>query len=99
MRAELFDKAGTFVASYDCPPFKLPPDVMLMGERAFMIAAGDATHLPNCNSITKQVLDKDQVAGCSCDPAYAYDEAVTWKLADMHKIEAVRSAPITRKAK
>lgn len=97
MRAELFATTG-FVASFDCPPFKVPPGAVVWGARTF-VRNGEAVHLPNCNSITKQVLDKDQVATCSCDPAYAYDETASWTLADMHRIEAGRGEPITRKAK
>lgn len=94
MRAELFSPAG-FVASFDCPPFKAPPTAVQWGGRVFSLAAGPV-HLPNCNTITKQVLDKDQVSGCSCEPAYAYDEMKVWALADMHQIETPRAAPITR---
>lgn len=96
MRAELFAPAG-FVASFDCPPFKVPPEIMMWGNRTFKLA-GEQVHLPDCNSVTKQMLDKAQEAPCSCDGAHAYDEVKgVWTLADMHQIEAPRSAPVTRK--
>ncbi len=96
MRAELFAPAG-FVASFDMPPFKVPPGAVQWGSRTFA-RAGEVVHLSNCSFLNQVTASQPPMpAHCNCDGAYAYDEVTVWHLADMHQIEAARAAPITRK--
>jgi hypothetical protein len=97
MRAELFatDAANSFVAAFDMPPFKAPPQIVVWGARTFS-RSGGIVHTTDC----KLRADAEEPAPdkCTCDGgAIDYQEAFAFTVSDMHQIEKGRDRPITRK--
>jgi hypothetical protein len=103
MRAELWT-AEAFVAAFDMPPFNAAPTRVDWNARSFVLI-GSAVHTAQCDD--QNSTRKPANFSCACDGgAFAYrdDGAASSKrpafqLQDMHRIEAGRDKPLTKKPK